>query len=65
MEHGTYSWNALTGEFVVVEGAGVTQDTNGEWGLSHPQDPTTVTVNGNTLTFTDQSGTFELFRVTQ
>ncbi len=60
MEHGTYSWNASSGIFTVS----VTRDENGEWGLSHPQGTVTISVNGDTLTMTDNSGTAELTRVT-
>jgi len=61
MEHGTYTWDANTGAF----SANVTRDDNGEWGFSHPQDPTTIVVQGNTLTLTDSSGTAVLYRVTE
>ncbi len=60
MEHGTYSWNPSSGIFTVS----VARDDNGEWGFSHPQGTVTISVNGNTLTMTDNSGTFELTRVT-
>lgn len=61
IEHGTYTWNPTTGAFAVS----VTRDDNGEWGFSHNQDPTTITISGNTMTFTDQSSTVQLYRVTE
>ncbi len=56
MERGTYSWDPVTGVYVTTD---VTVDTNGEWGLSHDPSMITLTVDGDTLTFTDaDDGTF-------
>ncbi len=61
LERGTYTWNPSTGEFAST----TIEDTNGEWGLSHPgPGATTVTVIGDTLTFITSEGTFALSRVT-
>jgi hypothetical protein len=60
MERGTYTWNPTTGAFT----ASTTVDTNGDWGLSHPQGATTMQIVGNTLTVTIvNEGTFTLARV--
>ncbi len=59
MEIGTYTWDSSTGAFTV----NVIIDTNGEWGLSHPQGAATISVTGNTLTYTDPTGTSVLKRV--
>jgi hypothetical protein len=59
MERGTYAWNSGTGAFTAV----TLVDTNGEWGLSHPQGSATVTISGNTLTMTDNSGPTTATRV--
>lgn len=61
MERGTYTWNALTGAFTATP----IIDTNGDWGLSSPQGTVTITVVGNTLTFTDSvEGSVSAARVT-
>jgi hypothetical protein len=52
IETGTYTWDSGTGAFVAT----VTTDTNGENGLSHPDGSDIITVNGDTLTITDNSG---------
>ena len=60
MERGTYTWNPGTGAF----SATTLVDTNGEWGLSNPAGGSaTVTVSGNTLTYTDGDGPNVLTRV--
>jgi hypothetical protein len=59
MERGTYTWNPGTGAFTAT----TLVDTNGEWGLSNPQGPQTVTVSGNTLTIDDGTGPVALTRV--
>jgi len=62
VERGTYIWNAETGAFIAT--ANAASDTNGEIGLSHPLGAVTITVSGNTMTFTDDvEGTFTLTRV--
>jgi len=55
MESGTYTWNSVTGEFIVTSEI----DTTGECGLTSTQGEiysATVTVSGNTLTLTDSEG---------
>jgi FG-GAP-like repeat len=61
MEWGTYTWNPATGAFTAT----TLVDTNGEWGLSDPQGPQTVTFSSDrrTLTFTDNSGSSSAPRV--
>ncbi len=59
-ERGTYTWNEGTGAFQ----ASPIEDLNGETGLSHPAGSTTVSVSGNTLTYTDNEGSSDLTRVT-
>jgi hypothetical protein len=59
MEYGTYTWDPTTGAFTATP----IVDTNGEWGLSHPQGAVTVTVNGDILTFSDRSGSATAARV--
>ena len=51
IEFGTYTWDADTGELAVT----VEVDTNGEWGLSHPDGggSETVQVNLDSLQFSD------------
>jgi len=59
IERGTYTWNPATGAFTAT----AIVDTNGEWGLSHPQGSFTVTVNGNALTISDNEGPHTATRV--
>jgi hypothetical protein len=61
MEWGTYSWNSTTHAFT----ANVLVDTNGEWGLSHPDGATAIAFSGDflTLTFSDGSEDFPIARV--
>lgn len=59
MERGTYTWNSGTGAFT----AAALTDTNGTWGLSNPSGSVTVTVSGNSLTYTDGSGPVNYTRV--
>jgi hypothetical protein len=59
MERGTYTWNSGTGAFT----AAALTDTNGTWGLSNPSGSVTVTVSGDTLTYTDGSGPVTYTRV--
>ena len=58
MERGTYSWNAATGAISFTTAT----DTNGTWGL-HPEEPTSIVVNGNTGTGTSINGDFVFSRV--
>jgi hypothetical protein len=48
MERGTFTWNNATSAF----SATTLRDTNGESGLSHPAGATSLSVSGNTLTYT-------------
>lgn len=59
MERGTYTWNSGTGAFTAT----TLVDTNLSFGLSHPDGSVTVTINGNTLTATDNSGPTTATRV--
>jgi hypothetical protein len=62
MESGTYTWNSETGEFSVTNA----NDTTGDCGLTSVEGEiysATVTVDGNTLTLTDDEGAFPLTRV--
>jgi hypothetical protein len=48
LERGTFTWDPVTGVFSATPNV----DDNGEWGLSHPDNPTTVITfpgDGNTL----------------
>lgn len=47
MEYGTYAWNEESSSFTATQ----IVDTNGDWGASHFTG--TLTVSGDTLTFTD------------
>lgn len=58
-ERGTYTWNESSGILV----ASPIEDLNGETGLSHPAGSTTVSVSGDTLTYTDNEGSSVLSRV--
>lgn len=49
VEYGTYHWDPVTGSLT----AEVLVDTNGEWGVSHPQGQMTLTLNGNEATFSE------------
>lgn len=40
VERGTYSWDSVTGALIATS---IVTDTNGEWGLSHPQGPLNAT----------------------
>ena len=53
MERGTYTWNPQTGAFTAT----TIVNTDGDWGLSNGFPPF-VTVNGNTLTFSDDGTVF-------
>ena len=60
MERGTFLWNKATGAF----SARTLVDTNGEGGLSHPAGKTSVSINGNTMTYNVQGeGSFKFSRV--
>jgi hypothetical protein len=61
MEWGTYTWNPTTGAFTAT----ALIDTNGQWGLSNPSGPQTITFSGDRLTLTlgTPSGSFPLSRV--
>lgn len=59
MERGTYTWNENTGTLTITTGT----DTNGEIGLSHPDGAFTASVDGDTLTLSDNSGPFTLSRI--
>ena len=48
MERGTFTWNQATSAF----SATALRDTNGKSGLSHPSGATTLSISGNTLTYT-------------
>jgi hypothetical protein len=57
IERGTYSWDSVTGALIATS---IVTDTNGDWGLSHPQGTLVVKFNVNGgLTGTDDSGQFE------
>lgn len=58
VERGTYSWDSVTGALIATT---IVTDTNGDWGLSHPQGTLTVTFNASGgLTGTDDSGQFDV-----
>ena len=62
MESGTYTWNSATGEFSLTN----TNDTTGDCGLTSMQGElysATITVSGDTLTLTDNEGSFPIPRV--
>ena len=61
MEWGTYSWDSVTGAVTAT----TLVDTNGQWGLSHPQGPQTFTVSNDlrTLSIADNAGAFLAPRV--
>lgn len=60
MERGTFEWDNETGVF----SAETIIDTNGEGGLSHPNGATTLSITGNTLTYTAANeGAFTFSRV--
>ncbi len=60
MERGTFEWDNETGAFSVD----TIVDTNGDAGFSHPGAATTITVSGNTLSYTvPGEGTFTFSRV--
>ena len=48
MERGSFTWNKASEAF----SATTLRDTNGESGLSHPTGATTLSISGNTLTYT-------------
>jgi hypothetical protein len=54
MEKGTYVWNSTTGAFSATP----TLDQNGEWGLSHPLAPLSISVAGDQLTILEGSLSF-------
>jgi hypothetical protein len=60
MERGTFTWNQATSAF----SATTLVDTNGDAGLSHPNGVTTLSISGNTMTYTVAGeGSFTLSRV--
>jgi len=62
MESGTYTWDAVGGDFNLIN----VIDTTGDCGLTSVQGApfsATVTVNGSTLTLTDSEGSFQLTKV--
>ncbi len=59
IERGTYTWNSGTGAFTAT----TLLDTNGTAGFSHPGGSATLTVSGNTLTYTDSTGPVTATRV--
>lgn len=61
MERGRFAWDKATSAFSAVTAV----DTNGEGGLSHPNGATTLTITGNTLTYSvTGEGSFTFSRVT-
>jgi hypothetical protein len=54
MEYGTYTWNPATGAFTST----TVVNTDGEWGLSNGY-PAVITVEGNTMTFSDDNSVFK------
>ncbi|MEP4077762.1 hypothetical protein [Haloferula sp.] len=58
IEIGTYTWSEA-GEFTATP----TVDENGDIGLSDSDGPTTINIDGNTMTFTDNAGSFQLQKV--
>jgi len=61
MERGVFEWNKDTGVF----NCEALLDTNGDAGFSHPIGGTTISINGNTLTYTVAGeGSFTFSRVT-
>ena len=63
METGTYTWDSITGNFSLTN----VIDTNGDCGLTSTQGetytPTSVSIAGNVLTFSDPEGDFALTKV--
>jgi hypothetical protein len=60
MERGSFIWDKTTSAF----SASPVRDTNGEGGLSHPAGATTLSISGNTLTYTVAGeGSFTFSRV--
>jgi Immunoglobulin domain len=60
IERGTFTWDKVTSAF----SATTLRDTNGESGLSHPAGTSTLSVSGNTLTYTVVGeGSFTFSRV--
>lgn len=59
MERGTYTWNPSTGAFTAT----VQRDTNNQNGVSNTPGPYTITVTGNTFTFTSGDGPLIFTRV--
>lgn len=61
MERGTFEWDKGSGGFT----SEALLDTNGDAGLSHPIGATTISISGNTLTYTVAGeGSFTLSRIT-
>ena len=59
MERGTYSYNVTTEAFT----AEAQVDTNGQWGLSHPDAPMKIKVDNDTLTLTEGDDEYQATRV--
>jgi hypothetical protein len=62
MESGTYTWDAASGSFSLIN----VIDTTGDCGLTSTQGNTydaTVTINGNTLTVEDSESAFQLSKL--
>jgi len=60
MERGTYTYDAITGDF----SATVTDDTNGDIGLSDPEGPAKISLLGDLLVYKPGFHSFALNRVT-
>ena len=61
MERGTFTWDQASGAFTTE----VLLDTNGDAGLSHPIGVTSISISGDTLTYTVAGeGSFTLSRIT-
>ncbi|MXR37085.1 hypothetical protein [Craterilacuibacter sinensis] len=60
IERGSYNWNASTGEFK----ARPQLDTNGEWGLSHPQGTFNFTLKDGVLQVKDNQASHQFERLT-
>ena len=66
IEHGTYTWNSITGVLTSSRTPAPYVDTNGEWGLSHTSAQFTFRVSADGLTATvsnSPADTFSLARV--
>jgi hypothetical protein len=65
IEHGTYSWNPVSGLLTSSRTPAPYTDTNGEWGLSHTGTQLTFRVSADGMTLNGSTGPTDSFSLTR